>query len=308
MNTRSAILTLYGDYVQPRGGAIATSSLLPLLADFDLRPEAVRLGLSRLSREGLLRPSRHGGKSYYHGTRSLDELLSRGAAKLFGPEPEPWSGAWHLVAYSIPESRRPLRDRLRQELAGLGFGQLTRSTWLSPYDSSAVVAEVSRRVGVVEYVHSFDARLNGGGDPRALVARCWDLETTDRKHREFLATHEPRWRQQRERSGAGRPADARADFIERFLLLHDYRRHYYFDPELPDELLPEEWAGREARRLFLEFHAALSETANAYVEAIFETEPAGERVQGAGCRVEGKTTGLAREEGQRVALPVASGF
>lgn len=307
MNTRSAILTLYGDYVEPRGGAIATSSLLSLLANFDLRPEAVRLALSRLSREGLLRPSRHGGKSYYHGTGEVAELLSRGAAKLFRPEPEPWSGAWHLVAYSVPESRRPLRDRLRQELLGLGYGQLTRSAWVSPYDSSAEVAAVSRRVGVIEYVHSFHARLNGWGDPRSLAARCWDLETTGRKHREFLAAHQPRWRQQCARGLAKTSADGGADFAERFLLLHDYRRHYYFDPELPDELLPVEWAGREARRLFLEYHAALAETANAYVDSIFETPPAAARL--AVMQTERPSIEWPpADTGQRPALPVAIGF
>ncbi|MCX7258471.1 MAG: phenylacetic acid degradation operon negative regulatory protein PaaX, partial [Polaromonas sp.] len=43
--------------------------------------------------------------------------------------------------------------------------------------------------------------------------------------------------------------DDESAFLLRILLIHDYRRLLLRDPELPEVLLPPDWAGQQARRL-----------------------------------------------------------
>jgi phenylacetic acid degradation operon negative regulatory protein len=51
-------------------------------------------------------------------------------------------------------------------------------------------------------------------------------------------------------------------------LVHDYRRFPFRDPDLPPELLPVGWHGREAHRLFVDVHALLRGPAEACVDAL----------------------------------------
>ena len=52
---RAAMLTLYGDYVLPRGGEIGIGSLVRLLGNFGLSEQAIRSAVSRMCRSGLLK-------------------------------------------------------------------------------------------------------------------------------------------------------------------------------------------------------------------------------------------------------------
>jgi phenylacetic acid degradation operon negative regulatory protein len=61
------------------------------------------------------------------------------------------------------------------------------------------------------------------------------------------------------------PADC---FVRRFLLVHEYRGFPLEDPYLPRQLLPKDWKGDEAARLFEEYHALLTEPAERYVESV----------------------------------------
>lgn len=71
-----------------------------------------------------------------------------------------------------------------------------------------------------------------------------------------------------------RQADGRLDpqgcFVRRFMLTHEYRAFPWLDPDLPRPLLPEGWAGHEARRLFQEYQELLAGPALEYFDAVFE--------------------------------------
>jgi phenylacetic acid degradation operon negative regulatory protein len=58
--------------------------------------------------------------------------------------------------------------------------------------------------------------------------------------------------------------------VERFILIHEYRKFPFFDPDLPRALLPENWLRREAAALFHEYHDLLAEKANEYFDSVFK--------------------------------------
>jgi phenylacetic acid degradation operon negative regulatory protein len=89
----------------------------------------------------------------------------------------------------------------------------------------------------------FAARRTGLSDARAMVAAAWDLPALCAAYDEFIAEFDGSQPQE--------PADVLARQLE---LVHAWRRFPALDPSLPRELLPEQWSGTAAARLFAERH------------------------------------------------------
>ena len=85
----SLIVTVFGDAILPRGGAVQLADLMTLLAAFTLKEGQVRTALSRLVADGWLAAERHGRQSLYRltptGRHRFDEATRR---IYFGPRRE----------------------------------------------------------------------------------------------------------------------------------------------------------------------------------------------------------------------------
>ena len=55
---------------------------------------------------------------------------------------------------------------------------------------------------------------------------------------------------------------------ERFNLIEEYRRLPFFDPDLPEELLPDNWLRPQAAALFNEYYNLLTREANEYFDSV----------------------------------------
>jgi phenylacetic acid degradation operon negative regulatory protein len=268
------VFTLFGEYLLPRSGPIWVGSLIALLQPFGLSEGAVRTVLSRMAKKGWLQTRRSGRNSFYRLTPRGRDLLEEGRARIFHVSWDaPWNGSWFLLAYSIPEHRRHLRDRLRDRLAWLGFGSLGNGLWISPRDVRNHVKEAARRLGIERHVECFKGRRISEVDVSELVAKCWDLPSLNRQYRGFVERWTPHLDQCRRNAENG-DADDEGCFALRFRLIHEYRRFLLEDPYLPRSLLPEDWAGDVASRTFHALHDLLVGPADAYVDGILTGAPA----------------------------------
>jgi phenylacetic acid degradation operon negative regulatory protein len=273
LRSRSAILTLYGDYLLQRGGEISISSLVELLSNFGLSGQAVRSAVSRMCRAGFLKVRRNRKGSYYSLTESGYELLNKGTERIFRRKNEKWDGSWSIVTYSIPEKMREVRDRFRLELGWMGYGALSEATWISPYIMTAEVEALAKRLGAQDYIYSFHVRHDGLTKPSDIVTRCWDLNRIHQKYSSFINDYQPRYKKYLERLARGETIEPNECFVERFSLIHEYRRLPYFDPDLPGELLPDNWLRPQAAALFRDYHDLFEAKANAYFDSVFEAPP-----------------------------------
>lgn len=272
MRARSLLFTVYGDSIRPHGGEIGVGGLIRLMAPLGLTPRAVRAAVSRMARQGWLRTRRIGRRAFCSLTPGGAWRVEQGVRRVYELEPDPWDGRWRLLTYAIPEGRRPIRDRLRRELIWLGLGPLSRSTWVTPRALGPQLAELARAHGLDGYVAIFEAALLGPGQDRALVRRCWDLDAVAARYRAFTAAARRRAVMLRLRIRRRTISDA-ACFAEKIRLVHEYRKFLFVDPGLPDALLPEEWPGREASRVFREFYGVLQRPAAQFFKAAFEPPP-----------------------------------
>lgn len=272
-NSQDMVFTLYGDYIRHRGGEAWTGSLIELLGLFGLPEQAVRSTLSRMSQKDWLKSRRAGRYSFYSLTPKCIELLEEGARRIFQPRCDPWDGRWHLLTYTIPESKRSLRRKLRKRLLWIGFGALHQGTWISPRDLRAEVELVVDALDVRPYVELFSAEHCGFASDEEIVARCWNLKQLNDYYADFVTRYDPLFQEHRARLVAGNRPVPQECFVQCFMLIHEYRASPYLDPNLPLELLPDDWLGERAARLFQQYHDLLSEEAKSFVDAVLAEVP-----------------------------------
>jgi phenylacetic acid degradation operon negative regulatory protein len=274
---QSMMFTLYGDYIVHRGGEVWVGTLIQIAAQFGLSEQAMRSSLSRMSRNGWLRVRRIGNRSYYSLTPRSKRLIDEGTRRIFVRRTGTWDGRWRVLTYSIPERRREVRDELRKQVTWMGFGALSNGTWISPHGLEAEVEALIERLAIRDLVEVFVATHLGFTDDRALARRCWNLEAVNARYARFVAQYEPRFAAHEARLARGEAVPDSECFVERFMLIHEYRRFFFLDPELPAELLPDAWLGGRAAQLFHAYHQLLADRANAYLDSVFEPPPSGRR-------------------------------
>lgn len=261
------IFTLYGDFLRQREEPVWVGALIALLEPLGLSATNVRTVLSRVAAKGWLAAEREGRRSYYRLTWRGRQLLEEGAARIYEPpRQDHWDGEWTLLAYSIPEGRRALRDRLRAQLAWLGFGSLGNGLWVTPHDVREGVAAVAAELDVAGYLEVFRGAHVSRTDPRELVAQLWDLDALNARYEAFVDRHLDdcvRLREEGPDSVAPREA-----YERRFRLVHEFRQFPLEDPFLPRPLQPRDWAGECALALFRHYHDLLAAPADRFVDSL----------------------------------------
>jgi phenylacetic acid degradation operon negative regulatory protein len=273
-SARSLLVTVWGDTIRPRGNDVGAAVLIRLMAPLGLSSRAVRAALSRMTRRGWLTRRRSGRRAFYALTPAGALRLEQGVRRVYGTAAEQWDGRWRLLTYTIPEERRAARDRLRRELAWLGLGPLSRSTWVTTRDLASVLRELIAARGLDGAVAMFEARNLGPADDRALVERCWNLGAMAARYRRFITMVRPRAALLRRRLRTGTLSDAQC-FAEKIWLVHEYRKFLFVDPGLPDGLLPPQRPDRDAADLFRRTYAMLAARADRFVTGVIR--PRGRR-------------------------------
>jgi phenylacetic acid degradation operon negative regulatory protein len=264
MKPRSVVFTLYGDYLRYCGdGEARLSSLTQLLGLFGIEAGTARVVMTRLRKEGWFETRKVGREvSYVLSARGWN-LLDEGRQRIFRHPITEWDGQWSMVLVKFPESHRADREEARKELAWLGYGQLTPSTWMSPHDR----LETARRALGELPALSLDllhCRSLGIDDDRSIASRCWNLDDLQRDYASFVDRFD------------SIPNLAGAAALEARVKLTDEYRHFPFrDPDLPHELLPGGWIGLRAHLVFRDVHHRLAAEAEAEIERItgFAVEP-----------------------------------
>ena len=188
LRSQDLVFTLFGDYLLERDRPVWTGGLITLLGQLGLSPMAVRTVLSRMTRKGWLTAERLGTRSWYGLTPRGRKLLESGRERIYRPTSDAsWDGKWSVIVFSVPETRRRLRDALRVRLSWLGCGLLTSGAWISPHDVRAEVLEIAAELKLGKNLEIFRGEHQAHSSPERLVAQCWDLAGLDRRYAAFIA-------------------------------------------------------------------------------------------------------------------------
>jgi phenylacetic acid degradation operon negative regulatory protein len=245
VSARGLLFTVLGEFVLPTGGSAWTSAFIETFAALGVEEKAIRQALARTAADGWIRPERHGRRSRWWLTPDGERLLTEGTQRIyaFAGSQRDWDGSWLLVLARVPENDRAARHVLRTRLSWAGLGSPAPGVWITTHaDRRDEVEQVLRQAGVADGQIFTAGHL--GGDLAALVGQAWDLPEIEQRYEEFLAEF-----------ASASTADPLTRLTE---LVHAWRRFPSIDPGLPARLLPSQWSGAKAAKLFAARHAKWS--------------------------------------------------
>jgi phenylacetic acid degradation operon negative regulatory protein len=263
-SARSLLMTVLGEYVLPRQEPVWTSTLVDVLALFDIEEKSARQALTRTSGEGWVRSERAGRRVRWCLTPPGRRLLTEGAERIyaFGRRGSDWDRRWLILLVSIPDSQRDLRHRVRTQLTWAGFGSPAPGVWVSPkVTPPAEAAEIIAELKKGGQAMSFVAAHGDVGDELDMVSRAWDLSGLEEQYEQFID----------EFTGLN-PGTAVATLRAQTRLVHEWRRFPFLDPRLPRTLLPARWSGEQAAELFHTKHQDWREVAQQHWDTLAGAE------------------------------------
>lgn len=191
--------------------------------------QTVKMAFIRLKKQGLLTKERKITKA---GLKRINELIPA------YDQERTWDKKIYLITYDIPTDHNRDRDLLREYLRRIGCTRLQESVWLTPYNPKRILATFAQEKDLQETILVSDLGLDGGigdEDIKSLIKKVYHLENLNEEYQNFL----DQYGQDKNSS----PLKVSFDFY------HILSR----DPQLPFELLPEDWLGEEACQVFLKF-------------------------------------------------------
>jgi phenylacetic acid degradation operon negative regulatory protein len=266
----SLLITIFGDSIAPRGGAIALGSLIGLAQPFELTERLVRTSVARLASDGWLTTRRDGRRSEYRLSSIGLERFAEATRRIYGEIPSSWAGQWTLLI--LPPRSGSSRQDVRDELRWLGFGQINPGLFAHPNWSVEHARAALNGLEGVENALLLKSESEGREADRRLVASGWDLGDLTRRYRRFVDIFAPVLEAA---CGNDDALPAEAAFIIRTLLIHEYRKIHLQDPLLPPALLPSDWVGAAAYDLTKQLYSAVFAAAERFLSdtASTMTEP-----------------------------------
>src|SRR6516165_2834893 len=201
--TGSIVITVFGDAIVPRGGAVWLGTLIKFFKSLDIDGGVVRTALSRLAGDGWLTRSKVGRNSFYRLADNGRRTFNIAANHIYDPPPSDWTGRFELLLIANAEDR----DASREALRNAGFGSPLPGVWVAP--SGAPIPAEARHAIRLEVSAEDEAG-------RRLLAESWPLDRTADAYRKFMKTFEPLHGLPSRRE---RLSDAEA-FTARLLLIH----------------------------------------------------------------------------------------
>uniref|UniRef100_UPI00389B3797 PaaX family transcriptional regulator n=1 Tax=Streptomyces kaniharaensis TaxID=212423 RepID=UPI00389B3797 len=261
------IITSFGLYARGEENWLSVASVVRLMGDLGVEPQAVRSSIHRLKRRGVLASDRHAGAAGYSLVPSVLETLAEGDVRIFERVRAGAEDGWIVVIFSVPESERQKRHELRTSLTRLGFGTAAPGVWVAPGNLAAETRRTLDRRGLSAYVDIFSGEHYAFGDLRSKVRSWWDLAELTELYGEFIARYRPVL--DKVKASGVTPLEAFQVYVP---MLTQWRRLPYRDPGLPLSLLPEDWNGVSAGALFDELNVTLSTGAREHALAVIHAE------------------------------------
>ncbi len=242
--SRRLLLVAAGLFLLPSGASARMTTFVEVLSRFGVEPATARQSLSRARNSGFLSSERIGRHTHWRLTEEATRRLGGAKKRAFAFKgcTADWDRRWLLLLASVPERDRAARHLLRSRLAWSGLGSPAPGVWIGTHASrQAEVERILRLAAMTDRAQLFVGEHVGAAPLEAMVSQAWDIESLEADYENFLVEF-----------SSPLPLDPLVRLIK---LYSAWTRLVAVDPELPRELLPENWQGTSAAALFLEQHA-----------------------------------------------------
>lgn len=263
---RSVLATIFGDTIAPVGGEIWLSQLFELTGVFAFTPRLVRTSLYRLASEGWCANQRIGRQSKYSLTESAAKDTEDAEQRIYHRASPDWSGEWTAAFLDSPSLSGDTQRRVEQRLRWLGFHQLSPTMLASPTVDLGKARRACERAAAGVVVPLARVEFSDLDDlvQTGFFVEALSMVDREKSYREFISFYE--------RVDANTVKDPRQSLAVRTMLVHDLRRIRLSGPDIPTQLLPEDWPGAKAFALAGELYPTLSATASPWLSTALGIE------------------------------------
>lgn len=261
------LLTFLALYARPAGKTIPISAIIRFMDELGSESSSVRSSISRLKKKNVINSQKTSLGSEYAFSKPLEPHMQAGDERIFSPRSMGIGDQWLLVSFSVPESERKNRHKIRSGLTRIGFGAVSSALYIGPEHLHTETVQYIREYQLWDYVQLFIGQPDGQGNLQEKVAQWWNLDNLRKEYKLFIECYQPelaKW-QSWLYDGNETTSDAFKLYIP---MVTHWRRLMFMDPGLPSELLPTEWVGIEARKLFIDLNHILKPLSTKYVTQI----------------------------------------
>ncbi len=222
----SLIVTLFGDLARARGASLPGALLSQITGRIGIRPEAMRVALHRLRKDGWIDSRRDGRTSTYSLTETGRDATLRASRRIYAPTPET-PESWHLLV------AQPMAQGERQALAGkledAGYVTLSPGVFLG-CDAAPSAPDMIAVSGTLAPVPDWVRQTLM---PARLLQDYADLDRALTLVADLLGPT---------------PGLNRLDAVTlRALIVHRWRRVLLRHADLPERFFPDGWRGTACR-------------------------------------------------------------
>ncbi|MEX0305593.1 MAG: PaaX family transcriptional regulator C-terminal domain-containing protein [Leisingera sp.] len=218
----SVIVSLFGDLAQEKGAQISGGALTRIITPMGIKPEAIRVALHRLRKDGWIESARAGRASVHYLTEYGRKQSAAVTPRIYERRAAP-PGDWHLLIAEGSASQTSLEEVLLLP----NYVAVNRTTALGHGPVPGIFDDLMA------------ARVNTVNVPGWLKSRVFPDQLRD-----ACAALQ----QDLERIPAPPPGLTPAQCgTLRTLIVHRWRRVVLRHPDLPPVFHPEDWAGESCR-------------------------------------------------------------
>ena len=226
----SLIVTIFGDMAQGNGDAISGAALARLVGLMGIRPEAMRVALHRLRKDGWI-DSRREGRGSLHWLTPFGRRRSAEASPRIYERVRRLPGTWHLLLSGGADGT----GRARLEAAVLTGDYLPIGTQ-ALLGQGPLPGDLHGLLGAEVSSFQVPGWLRDQVCPAEVVALYNGFEADLCAVADIL--------------DRGPPLGALETAAMRLLCVHSWRRLLFRHPDLPDAFFPDTWPGAACRTRF----------------------------------------------------------
>ena len=193
---------------------------------------SIKRAISHLKTQGLILRPKHDKLTLSITKLGQDRIAN--IVPMYRTE-RPWDGYLYLISYDIPKKSNASRDRLREYIRRTGGALLQESLWMNPYNPTLILEDFVRlrRISGTVLVSKLgkDGAI-GNENLDVLLDRIYHLHTLVKRYQTFIDTYKQ----------VKHPSLLSLS-LEYFSILKD-------DPQLPFDLLPNNFPAEHAYQLF----------------------------------------------------------
>ncbi|TQV80260.1 PaaX family transcriptional regulator [Aliikangiella coralliicola] len=246
ISCKSFIVTVFGDVISQHGGWIWLGSLIESLQPLGFSERLIRTSVFRLVQDDWLQVNKVGRKSYYAFTESANRHYTKAARRIYASRVHQRDTQWLIVLPTfVSEEKLPA---FKRQLRWLGFSPLSSGAFAHPSIDQSSLEETLREQKLNDSVIVFSSQTIDDASNQVLkrlVSERWNLQDLHESYCDLTDCYSAL----KENLDVHSALSNRQSFLLRLLLIHEYRRVLLKDHELPENMLPQDWAGYPANQL-----------------------------------------------------------